>query len=260
MKARPILFSGPMVRALLDGRKCQTRRAIKPQPVIDGGWEGPPGWALFWKENEDGLSPEELARLCPYGQPGDLLWVRETFSTGWNLNPHTDKPIDEDSEGRPVPIHAFYRATEPENFRWLGDYGNLTENIPWKPSIHMPRWASRLTLELTEVRVERLQDISEADAIAEGCNAGWLGDALPDTPIGGGFTISSPGTYASAAGQYQILWNSINGPDSWDADPWVWVLGFRGHQQNVDTLLKSMQAEASRGAPHHAQRDAAGSK
>jgi hypothetical protein len=103
-----------------------------------------------------------------------------------------------------------------------------------RPSIHMPRWASRLTLQLTEVRVERLNDISEEDAIAEGCQPGWLGDTMPETPIGGGYTISSPGTYASAAGKYQILWNSLHGEDAWDADPWVWVLAFNVHHGNVD--------------------------
>lgn len=212
MKARPILMSSPMVRALIDNRKTQTRRIVKPKPngaqlVVEDG--------KLW--HDDGQL-EEVP--CRYGQPGDLLWVRETFIPGWNLDSVTDKPIDEDSLGKPIPIRAFYRATEPENFRWLGDDGYLTENIPWKPSIHMPRWASRLTLELTEVRVERLQDISKEDAKAEGCTV------IEHSPL-------SVGYYSA----YRDLWESINGPGSWDANPFCWCLSFSIHQKNIDALL-----------------------
>lgn len=197
MKARPILFSAPMVRALLDGRKSQTRRVIKPQPVIDGGWEGPPDWALFWKENEDGCTPEEMARLCPYGKPRDLLWVRETWA-----------PSVEPENHAHARIGFTYRAD------WDCDDDTHLRDFRWKPSLHMPRIASRLTLEITDVRVERLQDISDADKAAEG--------GTRDKPFG-------------------TVWRAINtAPDiRWDDNPWVWVLEFKVHRCNVDELLKA---------------------
>lgn len=212
MKERPILFSGAMVRALLAGTKTQTRRVVKPQPRrVDGGV--PFGDAPAWAHAE----PGSAMMRCPYGKPGDWLWVREA----WQHSNHPYGPYDED-------CMVFYRAD------FLDDvHGPDGEKSPeghyrtWRPSIHMPRTASRIVLEIKSVRVERLQDISEADAIAEGieraddffdCRCWRAYDepkgsdvVFPDDPIG---------SYAS-------LWMSINGPGSWDANPWVWALEFR---------------------------------
>jgi hypothetical protein len=194
MKERPILFSAPMVRAILSGSKTQTRRAIKPQPESEHS--GEPYWFVggcrAWRirgctePNRSG-SYNEIA--CPYGQPGDRLWVREAWM---------DLRGVEGAIGK-----AMYRAT----------FGNAPEGGKWRPSIHMPRWASRITLEVTGVRVERLQDISDSDAWDEGIDfeaytaAGGCKDA-PRVAFGN-------------------LWESINSPGSWIANPWVWVVEFK---------------------------------
>lgn len=187
MKERPILFSGPMVRAILDSSKTQTRRVVKPRKDLSVGCM---------------LAPHELAGEAncgdysnsPYGQPGDRLWVRETFM----------------QETQFEPCAVRYRATD-EPFVLGPPIGNIAKD--WRPSIHMPRWASRITLELTGVRVERLQDISEADATAEGV------DYDPeDCPFAG---------VRTAVHAYRNLWDKINGAGSWDANPWVWVIEFR---------------------------------
>ncbi len=202
MKERPILFSGAMVRALLDGSKTQTRRVVKPQPpagtVSVQTYHHPDPRAHFWASN--GGSLLDWAIPCPYGEPGDHLYVRETFckiigqSGGW--------------------IETDYQATYEHGYR-LGD--SLGIKKKWTPSIHMPREASRILLEITGVRVERLQDISEQDAFAEGAMS-WAQEQ--DTPIkdlnGGDDRIA-----------FMALWESINGADSWAANPWVWVVEFR---------------------------------
>lgn len=217
VKERPILFSAPMVRALLAGTKTQTRRiALKALRHPDLGNLYSPGALVLEKEPQ-----HVIDRCCPYGQPGDRLWVRETFVQGW---PCVDGTPDQyDDEGNEKPIHTWYRATVSSSFEWATDDGGYTERIPWKPSIHMPRAASRILLEVTGVRVERLQDISEADAIAEGieerANAGrdparWrvygCADRYTSDPVE----------------SYRSLWESINGAGSWDANPWVWVVEF----------------------------------
>lgn len=194
MKERPILFSAPMVRAILAGTKTQTRLVVKPQPT---GFLGGPGVTM-----EDGTpAPRvpvddcagEFGRViqCPYGQPGDRLWVREAFAH-----------VFDDKFG-PVPDSIIYRADE----------GNGDWPHGWRPSIHMPRCASRILLEIISVRVERLQEISEADAIAEGVSPdmGLRWKSGDDTP----------------RGMYGELWESINGPGSWDANPFVWVVEFK---------------------------------
>lgn len=187
MADRPILFSAQMVRALLAGTKTQTRRAVKPRKDPDYGCQMAPG---------EIAGDEHPERLCPYGRPGDRLWVRETWLT-----------VNGDD--------TFYRAD------YLADpAGDRAHGVAWTPSIHMPRARSRITLEVTGVRVERLQDISEEDARAEGversgeCN--WR-DYL-DHPHN---------DFTSARRSYRSLWDSINGPGSWDANPWVWVVEFR---------------------------------
>jgi hypothetical protein len=194
MKERPILFSAPMVRALLDGRKTQTRRIVK-----NSKWE---------TENpECGVNRPP----CPYGVAGDRLWVRETWAPEqYDVRAETPSAIEESSR-RPA-----YRA----------DYNGQPAYV-WKPSIHMPRWASRINLEIASVRVERLQDISEADAIAEGVKrAGECGNGPiyhpSDSHVG---TPTCNPIYA-----YGQLWEQINGregPNSWAANPWVWIVEFR---------------------------------
>ncbi|WP_430434768.1 hypothetical protein [Methyloversatilis sp.] len=185
MAERPMLMSAPMVRALLAGTKTQTRRAVKPQPRILAGE------LLCWKD--DALTDDQMAVRCPYGQPGDRLWVREAFM---------HEPADycwEASVSIPCrPASTVYRA----------DFHESQPGEGWKPSIHMPRSLSRILLEITAVRVERLQDISHDDACAEGIE-------------------SQKGGAAACIERYRDLWKSINGPDSWDANPWVWVVEFK---------------------------------
>jgi len=197
LKERPILMKCAMVRAILEGRKTQTRRIIQPQPSpcglrrLTGGDISATGLdASYWY----GSDPFTEARKCPYGVPGDQLWVRETFA------PHSigDGGI-------------AYRADGPE---WDDECG-----IEWRPSIFMPRLASRITLEIEAVRVERLIEISEEDAMADGVvyrDSCWF---ATDDPKG------LP--WMTASGAYRELWESINGPGSWDANPWVWVIQFR---------------------------------
>ncbi|MEQ7870707.1 hypothetical protein V6R97_08640 [Chromohalobacter salexigens] len=190
MKERPILFSGEMVRALLDGRKTQTRRVVKPAKDRNGS-----GCQLAPCEIAGEINNGDYC-LCPYGQPGDRLWVREAFRS---------RRVDN------LPGDVAYRADHPGEKTVPNSYGRS-----WKPSIHMPRWACRLLLEVTAVRVERLQDITEDDAWNEGVQD-WMGK---ETPWKG--ELAPVSVHAFAA-----LWESINGSDSWDANPWVWVVEFR---------------------------------
>ena len=191
MRERPILFSAPMVRAILAGTKCQTRRVVKPRKDPDYGCELSPG---------EIAGDEHIARLCPYGAPGDRLWVRET---------HMD-----------LGGCYLYRADD----RAEAERAAVAPGQGWRPSIHMPRTLSRITLEITAVRVERLQDISEADVMAEGVRryeAGSLGMQWDN----GIKSITTRGNPAQAS--YRWLWESINGAGSWDANPWVWVVAFK---------------------------------
>lgn len=196
MKERPILFSAPMVQALLEGRKTQTRRIVKPQP------EWAKYGAMFWKHKVAMIH----VHACPHGKPGDRLWVKETHAFIWpdEYEPENLKDCNieyrSDTDGKALP------GDWPEESR------DDPERPKWRPSIFMPRWASRILLEITAVRVERLQDISEDDAIAEGCFA--LGDCE-----------------CTAVRQYRDLWESINGTTSWGANPWVWVVEFRRVEQ-----------------------------
>lgn len=173
MKKRPIIFSGPMVKAILDDRKTQTRRLFKFRETNQ-----PPS-------APDRFNPEHVTQPCPYGQPGDRLWVRET----WQMCPKC--------------ALFDYRAdvNRPNHCR----HCDATLGR-WCPSIYMPRWASRITLEITSARVERLQDISPDDCRAEG-------QPVEDNDIGVRYGFGQ-------------LWQSIHGPDSWDTSPWVWVIEF----------------------------------
>lgn len=216
MTERPILFSGEMVRAILDGRKTQTRRVMKPQPKPTlADYPGPAGHWWPSQKHKSMLGVEQemqkwkglAGSACPYGDTGDTLWVRETWCQGAD-------------DGRQVPLRmaTLYRAdgehvtlSDGDGFTQTNRDGS--EKSPWRPSIHMPRWASRITLRITDVRVERLQDISEHDARAEGMSSEW--DDYER------YGQSEPYRYGFSA-----IWNTINGPGAWDDNPWVWVLSF----------------------------------
>ncbi|NML34889.1 hypothetical protein HHL14_29200 [Paraburkholderia sp. G-4-1-8] len=204
MKERPILFSGPMVRALLDGSKTQTRRVVKPQPVEQTGWVGGAYWG---RRPARGILPadqwciRDMLQFCPYGQPGDRLWVRETWRGVVEISA-PGAPL-EYGVARYVPDERYCRRVE-----YQATQGRDSE--PWRPSIHMPRWASRITLEVTGVRVDRLQDINEDDAIAEGATPSIVGADLEHLKFRAGF---------------QSLWDSLATPaTNWQANPWVWVI------------------------------------
>jgi hypothetical protein len=210
MRERPILFSAPMVRAILEGRKTQTRRVMKPQP--EGFWGSMEyafaGGVLQCVATRDG-KPRDHYIACPYGIPGDRLWVRETAiitPKHWDdMRTFTHR----DSEGDKRWVQ--YLATSP-SMDAAKDYG-----LKVSPSIFMPRWASRIALEITNVRVQRLQEISEEDAGAEGC--------------GGNCPVGHIPHYLAAKNSYEFaqLWDSINAKRGfgWDTNPWVWAITFQ---------------------------------
>lgn len=209
MKERPILFSGPMVRAILEGRKTMTRRVVKlrygADVVVTNG--------QVWKP-----ARVDYAGYvdCPYGQVGDRLWVREAFS-----GPHC---MDASDGCKAVPPSKWGDCSRI----WYWADGNMTEG-DWtrpRPSIHMPRWASRVLLEIVAVRVERLHEISEADAQAEGvervvAGVGWRRYCDPDSE-----EVGVP-PCGDARRSFRSLWKFINGDESWNANPWVWVVEFK---------------------------------
>ncbi|QGW02666.1 hypothetical protein F9282_06570 [Proteus terrae subsp. cibarius] len=209
MKEHGIIFNSEMVRAILDGRKTQTRRIVKNVMPDNGMWLKKP------TKTRSGTTTHVLDapkyNLCPLGKAGDHLWVRETWMP--------DAPRDgtwgdvefygcKDSQLSMIPErfrkseYCIHRAS------WDGD-----ELIGWTPSIHMPRWASRITLEITDVRVERLNDISNDDAKSEGCWYG-RGGGVPDKAI-------------TPSDQFPTLWEEIYGDGSWSSNPWVWVIEFK---------------------------------
>ena len=217
MKERPIIFSGPMVRAILEGRKTQTRRAVSAKlnrttHLVDCG--GNPFCIHTWPAKRLGVCcfdcNQELLGRCPYGQPGDRLWVRETWgiTVGETIMPIIPKSLPDN--GR-----VYYRVDEEPGSEHWGS---------WKPSIHMPRWASRLTLEVVNVRVERLQDISTEDAMAEGIYLHEKGFYTAD--------LNFKNSGASAVEAFKGLWQSINGAGSWDQNHWVWVVEFRQMEES----------------------------
>jgi hypothetical protein len=218
MKARPILFSGPMVLALLEGRKTQTRRTkgleyfSKPKNDTDN-WHLSrvvDGAAYFYYKH----SPGEVKIECPHGRPGDLLWVRETMRC-------SDGVWHYDADREPVLVH---KNCESAMISWAHH-----KDAPVCTSIYMPRFTSRITQRITRVRVERLHDISEDDAKAEGCRSVDYAT--------GREVILDPGM-----GSYRLhfsgIWNTINGAGAWDANPWVWALTFEVIKRNVDEVLK----------------------
>jgi len=232
VKERPILFSGPMVKAILEGRKTQTRRVVKPQPIPDrhfpdGRLEWNPGKLHYtecnvnWRPLSRAFDDYIQNGHCPFGAPGDRLWVRETYAlTQFN------KPVYR-SDFRDKDGYFWYSVS-------IDPHG-----VSWKPSIHMPRWASRITLEIESLRVERLREISEEDAVAEG-----VVDSMPCGCLDNGTSE------CSGRCRFKYLWQSINGPRlpanprsrryarvkrylekhpdmSWNANPWVWVITFQ---------------------------------
>jgi hypothetical protein len=208
-KERPILFSAPMVRALLDGSKTQTRRIVKPQPHIDAAGNFCVGKSCYGQDGAGRPVTKAFVEWhCPHGKPGDRLWVRETWAQPAALDPGP----------------TVYRADYPACV--LKGYENVpaVDDITWKPSIHMFRRDSRVLLEIVSVRVERLDDCSAADAVAEGIRR-----------VGPGFERWHPdpadvhhtGSTQDPLLAYRGLWESINGAGSWAANPWVWVVEFK---------------------------------
>lgn len=217
MKEHPILFSGPMVQAILSGQKTVTRRAMKVQPQLLGKL-----WQVYGAGWSAGMSSvtavpgHSLATKCPYGQVGDRLWVRESFAdlhgTGVEHRPAPAGPLQR---------YAYAADSPPGSY---ADDARKSYGIKWKPSIHMPRTACRILLEVTAVRVERLQDISEQQALAEGIDRDELADAQGRYDMVADHNFSGRPT---AAGAFRDLWAAINGMESWDANPWVWVVEFK---------------------------------
>lgn len=232
MKERPILFSAPMVRAILDGRKTQTRRVVSHKwPHL---WNEP--WYATGKvisdlptqlgafmefryrqQDEPAFEGSRASTLvpCPHGKPGDRLWVRETHAFIWPGDSAPDDIKDcnvqyrADTDGRSAPG------------AWPDDERSHPEAPRWKPSIFMPRWASRITLEITAVRVERLQDISDDDCLAEG---------VESTASDAGIRVchvDNAHMHFFRRGSFALLWESLNGAGTWADNPWVWVIEFK---------------------------------
>ncbi|WP_333620411.1 hypothetical protein [Pantoea septica] len=215
MRERPILLNGDMVRAVLNGSKTQTRRIIdwrrtRPTEIAerDDGSK--------WPWSEDCENGGDYWHDCPFGEVGDRLWVRETFRV----------------HSRATDVATLvYKASERQS--WTEQTHRVPVSVcnkpavieKWTPSIHMPRWASRITLEITGVRVERLQDISQADAVAEGIKSGRCGN---ETSWRDAFYVPGDNQpYFNAETAYGDLWSSIYGEESWQANPWVWVIEFK---------------------------------
>jgi hypothetical protein len=218
IKERPILFSAPMVRAILEARKTVTRRAVKASKAhADGfmmldhgkGWWPYNAFADFTSDHE-GM---EYPIACPYGKPGDRLWVRETteadHANGAVLSRYA-------ADGEPV---LYAGCGDPE---YNGSVAHWNYPRKSRPSIHMQRWASRILLEITAVRVERLQDISAAQVTAEGVST--RGEAM----WGSEWWVDAPDQAIDDARKgFADLWSSINGAESWNRNPWVWVVEFK---------------------------------
>lgn len=215
MKERPLLFSGGMIRAILSGTKTQTRRVVKPQPQLvnhAGGASWRDAKADLWRNQH-----QHARDCCPYGVPGDRLWVREA----WRPCGPWEEPQ------ATVAYRADGAKREVEGFPPSYRIPNNSSPDRWRQSIHMPRWASRITLEIADVRVERLNSISEADAMAEGLIE-WSDPPRVSTKHYGVTVADAWETDPRKA--YARLWDQINGktPEhSWESNPWVWCVSFR---------------------------------
>ena len=217
VKERPIIFSAAMVRAILADTKTQTRRIIKPQPLYDGGR------TPFWYENTcEWADSTGIKHKSPYGLPGDRLYVKETWNyANWNDDGEPWIRYRADGAIRLI-TDVPYEWSERLSDVWAElsnteNYGidNTAADRKWRPSIFMPAWASRIMLEVTNVRLERLHNITESDAQAEGCDGNCPVGYLPAYQAG-------PLVY-----HYQQIFEAIYGTDSWDKNPWVWVIEFR---------------------------------
>jgi hypothetical protein len=244
VKERPILFSGPMVRALLDGRKTQTRRVMKVQPPTQEAFRGSlfgldravaDGGKMYSQNDYDRLPkhPTEweltgsvgVAReagfprryRCPYGAIGDRLWVKETWRPSKSAG-DWDMDVRYEADGLTRTVYDGEFGARDWSMPKAAARGNVSP-------LFMPRWAARLVLEITDVRVERLKAISEADALAEGIARfegerffHWEPNPEPRHPRFNGVTPEAG---------FQFLWETINGDESWEANPWVWAVSFR---------------------------------
>jgi hypothetical protein len=229
MKERQILFSAPMVCANLEGWKTQTRRIVNTLRgfghITEFNKSDTSGYEWQFRDKRclwNDISNERLFECCPYGQPGDQLWVRETCRAEELLSGLDGVRYLADNRFRP--IENSRAASE----QWMVLNSYRKKRGATVPPIHMPRWASRIDLEITVIRVERLQDISEQDAMAEGIeNVGGKFSCSPWR----NYRISKPGEMnmhcASPQRSYMTLWESINSAGSWNINPWVWVIEFK---------------------------------
>lgn len=199
MTERGMIFNGEMVRAILDGQKTQTRRIMQVQPdtpefglrrIIESSIANEIGMYFWSQEDARGIKARSKQFFCPFGDVGDRIWVRETWAEA----------------GASAPDLILYRANYPAHVPTHYENVPPAEDVRWTPSIHMPRWASRILLEITDVRVDQLNDISEEDARSEGISGSSARDVKE---------------------AYAALWRSIYGSDSWRANPWVWVIEFK---------------------------------
>ena len=224
---RPISFSSPMVRAILDGRKTQTRRIVTPQPIQYK-------WGSLMFERRDGRElrewPTDKVRIiedCRFGKVGDRLWVRESWAQDsedgalfYRADIGDGGDADDWERNRVAGLGRWRAVLSSRHWRWrdADDWErNRLEGAPnyrWRASMFMPRWASRILLEVTDVRLERVKDITGMDAKCEGA-------PVPDDAVANGTHL------AWARGWFRLIWGEINGTDSWDANPWVWVIEFK---------------------------------
>ena len=234
IKERPILFSGPMVRAILDGQKTMTRRVVKWRDLTPGlnlnftglhAYSYTPSTHTLEARVRNGWERRSSPTPCPFGKPGDQLWVRETWAEVPRHEPQTDEDLPWRKDGR-ILVHAADPQWDGARPFLCAD-GCLRWAKPqkWRPSIFMPRWASRILLDITDVRVERLKSISEADAQAEGAEP---------TPFDHGSAADRGLDYMPCMeinhphrNGFALLWEQINGKGSWTANPWVWAITFK---------------------------------
>lgn len=207
-----MIFNGEMVRAILDGRKTQTRRIVKSDCMDIGEKDDGTRWP--WREHDNG---GDYWYLCPFGAVGDRIWVREAWQS---IHDSADEfgHVEERTYAPSIPKEKdrYWHTVYAEYF---GNENREDRRFPWRPAIHMPRWASRITLEITGVRVERLNSISQEDAQAEGMElTGWR-PTYSDPDSGGEF--------CTPYDNFAQLWESIYGEESWKANPWVWVIEFK---------------------------------
>lgn len=248
-KEIPILFSTPMVQALPPaGPKTNTRRTRG----LDDINQAPDEWLFdHFEENAKGglnavfanrENPQYSSSIpCPYGKPGDFLWVRETWRKYCRVDDNGYTRFDEEVIEYAADGHGFLPLVDGDGFRMYDKKGN-ERGVPWKPSIHMPKSAARIWLEVEEIRVERLHDISEEDACDEGIESDKLGELWRDylTPD------DNPERclLIEPSASFETLWVKINGVDSWKANPWVWVVKFKVLSTTGKPAQQEKEAEA----------------